>query len=64
MSVDEYISPMEAAQVLGLRYGQIMRRIRSKKLTAKKVGWGWLVLKSSVEQNKKAKDHEASRIPA
>ncbi len=63
MRLDDYISPKEAAMELGLRYGQVMRLIKSKKLPAEKVGWGWLVPKTAVAKEK-AKKHEGHPISA
>lgn len=52
MVEERYISVKEAAKRLNLRYGQVIRRIKKKKLEAVKAegGWGWLVVASSVEQ--------------
>ena len=36
-------SPGQVARMTGRRYGAIMRRIRARKLSAEKVGWGWVV---------------------
>lgn len=64
MTLDDEISPREAARRLGKRYGQIIRLIRSGKLEARKPPgcWGWLVSVESLNRIK-AND-ETSRIPA
>lgn len=47
---EEYVSTKTVCQELGLRYGQVIRLIRSEKLKAKKPegGWGWLIDKQSM----------------
>jgi excisionase family DNA binding protein len=50
ISMEEYVSTKTACKELGLRYGQVIRLIRSKKLKAHKPpeGWGWLIDKQSM----------------
>jgi len=47
----EYITVKRAAETLQLRYGQVIRLIKSGRLEATKVegGWSWMVRRSSVE---------------
>lgn len=54
MQPNDEISPSEAARILGKRYGQVMRLIRSGRLEARKPPgcWGWLVSVDSVNQLK------------
>lgn len=49
--MQEFLSVKVAAKELGLRYGQVIRLIRSGKLLASKPegGWGWMIEKASVE---------------
>lgn len=49
--MEELLSVRKTAETLGLRYGQVIRLIRSKKIKATKAegGWGWMVHKKSVE---------------
>lgn len=49
MENKDYYSPAEAAEALGIRYGAVMRLIRSGKLKATKVGWAWIISKSDLE---------------
>jgi hypothetical protein len=52
--MEEYVSTKIVCVELKLRYGQVMRLIRKKKLDAIKAegGWGWLVKKASVDSFK------------
>ena len=45
-------SPKQVAQELGLRYGQVMRRIRSNKIEAIKIDWGWVITQEEVDRLK------------
>ena len=60
---EKLVSPREAAELMGLRYGQIMRRLRKGKFPgARQVsGWGWAIPKREVMTLKKKEErNEAS----
>lgn len=50
----EVFSVKRAAKELDLKYGQVIRLIRSGKLEATKAegGWGWMISKASVDELK------------
>lgn len=56
MSTDNFYSPQDAMQMLGLPYGQVIRAIRSGKLSATKVGWGWVISAEALEAYKKTRE--------
>lgn len=49
MENKDHYSPAEAAAALGIKYGAVMRMIRSAKIKATKVGWAWIISKSELE---------------
>lgn len=52
--MSEVFSVKRAAEELDLRYGQVIRLIRSGRLEARKAegGWGWMISKASVDELK------------
>lgn len=49
-------SPRQVAEELDLKYMQVMRRIRSGKINARKVGWGWIIEEQEVKRLREAKN--------
>jgi predicted site-specific integrase-resolvase len=52
MAETNFLSPKQAGEQLGLRYGQVMRRIRSGKIAATKIDWGWVITQDEVDRLK------------
>lgn len=48
------LSPRQVAKELDLRYGQVMRRIRSGKIEATKIDWGWVITQEELDKLKGA----------
>ena len=57
MEKEEY-SVTEAAKETGMTSPRIMRRIKNKSIKAKKVGWVWVLPRSSIEALKKEVEEE------
>lgn len=49
--MEELLSVKSVAEELNLRYGQVIRLIKKKKIDAMKVegGWGWLISRTSLD---------------
>ena len=45
---NELISVKQAAQLLNWKIPKVLRFIKTGKIKAEKVGWGWIVSRSSV----------------
>lgn len=56
MASTVYVSVSEAARILDKPYYHVHRLIRIKRLKARKVGWGWIVRRSSVERLKSLRE--------
>ena len=52
----KFYSPKQAGKLLDLKYGQMMRRIRSGKIKAQKVDWGWVITQTEVDRIKGGQD--------
>lgn len=52
--MNEPLSVKTVAAELGLKYGQVIRLIRSGKLKAKKAngGWGWMIERANLDAYK------------
>ena len=59
--MEKYYSPSQSAVELGLKYMQVIRRIRNKTIKAEKVGWGWIIPEEEIRRIKRHKD-EAGKI--
>ncbi len=51
----------EAATILGKPYYHVHRLIIKKQLSARKVGWAWLVKRSSVEKLKAKREKQSKK---
>ncbi len=49
-------SPKQVAEELNLKYMQVMRRIRSGKIVATKVGWGWIIEEQELKRLREVKN--------
>ena len=61
MEETSLLSPKQVGEKLGLRYGQVMRRIRSGKIVATKINWGWVITQDEVDRLKGARN-ESGKI--
>jgi excisionase family DNA binding protein len=52
--MEDYFTPKEAAEALGIRYPTLIARIRAGKIKAIKKGWALFIHKSEIEKAKHA----------
>lgn len=45
-----FYSPREVAKKTGLSYMQVMRRIRSGQIEAKKIDWNWIIPEAEIKK--------------
>ena len=49
MSLPDLVSTKVAAEILKMKQESVARLCRSGKLNAERVGWGWVIARTSVE---------------
>jgi len=52
-ALSNYCTISRASELSGMKASRIMRRIKSGKIKAKKLGWFWIIPVSEVEKLKK-----------
>lgn len=52
--MDEYLTPKEAAQEIGIKYPALLARIRTGKIMATKRGWALFIHRDEIKRVKDA----------